>query len=213
MKFFSSLLTPSSPGINLSSYPVGTWCKLSGEWNLIAQLHIVRRLRMCGIRPPHLHCRWGKLYLGQWIVFLTTEPDILVGVKLLHTVMVGGDGGFVEWRRDIKHTLNGLTSDTFLCLECDAHWYVSVLTWLLICRMRNCNRNCSCRTLERSSVPQRDVTILWVCVQSSFRNLIMDKCGVFFLMRRHIGRAVVWSWFIWGEGDLINCRSNYYYKI
>jgi hypothetical protein len=86
---------------------------------------------MFGIRPLHLHCRRGKLYLGKWIVLLTTEPDILVGVKLLHTVVVSGDGGFVEWSRVIKHTLNGLTSDTTICLECDAHWYVS----LLICRM------------------------------------------------------------------------------
>jgi hypothetical protein len=31
--------------------------------------------------------------LGLWIVFLTMEPDILVGVKLLHTVIVGGDDG------------------------------------------------------------------------------------------------------------------------
>jgi len=93
MGFFSSLLTPSGPGINLASCPLGTGRKASGEWNLIVQLHQLRRLRMCGIRPLHLHCRWKKLYLGLWIVFLSMEPDILEGVKLLHTVIFCGEGG------------------------------------------------------------------------------------------------------------------------
>ena len=112
MGFFSSLLTPSGPGINLASCPLGKGRKPSGKWNLIVQLHLLRRLRMCGIHPLRQHCRWKKLYLGLWIVFLTMEPDILVGVKLLRTVIVGGGGGLSSWGRDFKHTLNGLTPDT-----------------------------------------------------------------------------------------------------
>jgi len=134
MGFFSSLLTPSGPWINLASYPLCTGRKPRGEWNLIVQLHLLRRLRMCGIRPLHLHCRWKKLYLGLWIVFLTLEPDILVGVKLLHTVIVGGDGGVSS---------GAVTSNKFWVinlsyLECDAlrNWYDYVKCHLIVAACR-----------------------------------------------------------------------------
>jgi len=53
------------------------------------------------------------------------EPDILVGVKLLHTVIVCGDGGLLSGA--VTSNILRMDYDTFICLKCDAHSYVSVL--------------------------------------------------------------------------------------
>jgi len=57
------------------------------------------------------------------------EPDILVGVKLLHTVIVGGDGGVSSG----AVTLNTFWMINLSHLRTFGMWrasYVSVLVWL-----------------------------------------------------------------------------------